>query len=42
MVVIINIILAPPIYASETKKISSVNIQRVYKAREGEIDMRGL
>lgn len=39
MVVIINIILAPPIYASETKKISSVNIQRVYKAREGEIDI---
>lgn len=32
------IILTIPAYAADTKKITSVNIQRIYKAKEGEIN----
>ena len=32
------IILTIPAYAADTKKITSVNIQRIYKAKEGELN----
>ena len=32
------VLMTIPAYASDTKKITSINIQRVYKAKEGEIN----
>ena len=36
--IFISIIFTIPAYAAGTKKITSVSIQRIYKAKEGEIN----